>query len=118
MNSRIWLLPKVLDRKYTFAEKIRHHVFGVRNVYDENMRQYIPTQYSLFKKFNKLGYTERNPYYSIGHSGSVTAHIQLEHNLLKQGGFSNKIPVEIIQRQIDYVVNQLKYINLKKSKTK
>ncbi len=106
--KRIWLLPKKLDRKYSFWEKFRHYIFNIKNVYDEELEEYVPTEFSLYKRFNREGYTHFNPYQSIGFFGGRTIHFNLESRY-SNTGISDKVSDRAFKMYYNYVMQKIKY---------
>lgn len=57
--TKIWSLPRVLDRKYTFKEKLEVWLFGDCFKDDQGIWRIRP--YALYRKFVN-GQTSENPY--------------------------------------------------------
>jgi hypothetical protein len=109
--KKVWLLPKKLDRKYSFFEKFRHYFLNIKNVYDEDLQDYIPTEFTLYKRFNKEGYTYQNPYQSIGYFGGRTIHFDLESRY-SGGGISTKVSNTAVKLLYDYCIHKIKIKNI------
>ena len=73
--GRTWFLPRQLNRKFTFREKLATWIFGEYKRVDGKT---LIRPYALAKKFNEFGYTQYNPYLYCSYFGKVRYLIEEE----------------------------------------
>lgn len=113
---KVFLLPAVLDRKYSLKEKLS--VWFGKESY---VNQYGETRlkpYAIFRKFNKQGYCIINPYFI--HNGKKYVHSMAEQRFYERGGFvfKSKEAERLYKEDIEEAKKHIKQLMLIRRLTK